>query len=236
MGITLHPREGYKSHFFLRLLEFPLLIAFILSIALHVAAWKMLPDFEPLPIGKRHGWLRIFLVNSNGNAQQEVVAEQIQANAATPNNASIPQTPVLTQQAQAKPSEVPFFLRPTPGQNLFGPSNQRTAALQQSQEVEEQVRPKDRRWETQVRAQSQQRQFQINQAIAFFDSQQVQRGRPYFCELSINEDYSAAHLSCEPAQFQQELKSMLAGTSIRWLENKNGLPNIRILGQPIQSN
>ncbi|MBU3563846.1 hypothetical protein [Polynucleobacter sp. Tro8-14-1] len=235
MGITLHPREANKSHFLLRLLEFPLLIALILSIALHLVAWKMLPDYEPLPTGKSRGWLKIFLVNSSDSSTQELALDRIQTQSTEPKNPS----PSKSLNSEAKPetnsnvTEVPFFMRPNPGQNLLGPSLNKAMP---SPNTQEESHTKDRRWETQVRIQSQQRQFQLNQAIAAFEAQQAQRGRPYFCEISLNEDFSAAHLSCEPAAVQQELRGILSGTPFRWQDNKNGLSNIRILGQPIHSN
>ena len=235
MGITLDSPEVRKSHFLLRLLEFPMLIALILSIALHVAAWKMLPDNEPLPNGKSHGWLKIFLVNSSDSSTQELALDRIQTQSTEPKNPS-PSKPLNSEakpQTNPNVTEVPFFMRSTPGQNLLGPSPSKTMP---SPNTQEESRTKDRRWETQVRAQSQQRQFQLNQAIAAFDAQQAQRGKPYFCEISLNEDFSAAYLSCEPTGLQQELRGMLSGAPIRWQDNKNGLSNIRILGQPIHSN
>ena len=195
----------------------------------------MLPDYEPLPNSKSYGWLKIFLVNSNDSSEQTPSSERIQTQNTEPKNPS-PSKPLYSEaKAQTNPNvtEVPFFMRPTPGQNLFSPLSSKTMP---SPNAQEESRTKDRRWETQVRAQSQQRQFQLNQAIAAFDAQQVQRGKPYFCEISLNEDFSATYLSCEPTGLQQELRGMLSGAPIRWQDNKNGLSNIRILGQPIHSN
>ena len=234
MGITLRRPEMLKRHALLRLLEFPILIALILSIALHIAAWKMLPHYEPLPTGKSHGWLKIFLLNANDSPEQGSEANKIQSKSLIPTTLPPETSSTPTnQQANSKVVDAPFFMRPTPGQNLFGSSLNKALP---SPNTQEESRTKDRRWETQVRAQSQQRQFQLNQAIAAFDAQQTQRGRQYFCEISLNEDFSAAYLSCEPAGLQQELRGMLSGTPIRWQENKNGLSNIRILGQPTHSN
>lgn len=84
MGITLRRPEMLKRHALLRLLEFPILIALILSIALHIAAWKMLPHYEPLPTGKSHGWLKIFLLNANDSPEQGSEANKIQSKSLVP--------------------------------------------------------------------------------------------------------------------------------------------------------
>ncbi|QWD02527.1 hypothetical protein G6723_01770 [Polynucleobacter paneuropaeus] len=235
MGIALlrSIEDKGKRHLLFTLLESPILLALILSIAIHIIIWKILPDFEPLPVGKSHGWMRVFLVDSGADSLKVSDIREIESSSANTsvesqsNNAASVYT--QTQAATTNTTEAPLPIRPFNRPNLFGSVNANPPTNPETQEV---AHNKDRRWETQVRAQSQQRQFQLNQAINFFNAIQMQKGMPYFCELNLNEDYTAAYIECEPKSLQQELKNILGGTPIRWQANKNGLPNVRRLGSP----
>ena len=195
------------------LLEPPILIALLLSLAFHFLIWKVLPETDPLPQGKSHGLMRARLIDSEGGS---------------PSNDS-------WQPSKVKPKTIDTNL----AKLNTGDLNQSTlssegnvASLASQNTTQETDRSKGRQWETQMRIQVLQHLTQVNQAIGFFQAQQMPRGR-FFCELFLNADYSIGYVHCDIAQAEQALKVMLGGTGVRWQDNKNGLPNDRSLGQPV---
>lgn len=154
MGIALlrSIEDKGKRHLLFTLLESPILLALILSIAIHIIIWKILPDFEPLPVGKSHGWMRVFLVDSGADSLKVSDIREIESSSANTsvesqsNNAASVYT--QTQAATTNTTEAPLPIRPFNRPNLFGSVNANPPTNPETQEV---AHNKDRRWETQVR-------------------------------------------------------------------------------------
>jgi hypothetical protein len=237
MGLTLLPKPGHKQYVPVALLEFPILIALLLSLGIHLLIWKVLPDIDPLPQGKSHGWMRVLLLEDASSLAFKTAPESQTQTSSKNNNSSKPD-PIsqLPDPSEVQTNHPP--LAHTEAANLATPSNSyqspfssgsngaRQAALEQ--EMQMKIRTQ---LESRIRAEALQRQALVQQNLSLFAAQKQQQPNAFACELAFSGDFSQGFVKCNLPQFEQEIQASLAFARITWQDNKNGLVNERIIGQ-----
>lgn len=123
--------------------------------------------------------------------------------------AELPQTPTPTF---IKPQKPPSDPNVDPSENSSGWGMQRDKKRNMAIDQKSQI-------ESRIGFEKMQRQGNVNLSIANIMNTLQQQGIQVSCDLRLNEDFSAARITCQPQAIEGYIQSLLGPANLRWENN-----------------